>query len=152
MHGLDELRDRAIRAKEKKAAFGPDVNLAESDDAPVPHSYMADEDRCALPQEEQQRLIMAGLDVRQSERGGTFFQKDTSVIHCHSQQEGIEVLPIKKALQEKEWIGDYYWQLASVDADKYTAAAELGLHDGYVIRALPGSKSIYPVQACLYLD
>jgi len=152
MHGLDELRERAIRAKEKKAAFGPDVNLAEYDDAPVPHSYMADEDLCALPQEEQQRLIMAGLDVRQSERGGTFFQKDTSVIHCHSQQEGIEVLPIKKALQEKEWIGDYYWQLASVDADKYTAAAELGLHDGYVIRALPGSKSIYPVQACLYLD
>ena len=39
-----------------------------------------------------------------------------------------------------------------MDADKYTAAAELDLHDGYVIRALPGSKSIYPIQACLYLD
>ncbi|MBW1703243.1 MAG: SufD family Fe-S cluster assembly protein, partial [Deltaproteobacteria bacterium] len=39
-----------------------------------------------------------------------------------------------------------------MDTDKYTAAAELGLHDGYVIRALPGSKSIYPIQACLYLD
>ncbi|MFH1122067.1 MAG: SufD family Fe-S cluster assembly protein [Pseudomonadota bacterium] len=152
MHGLEELRERAVRAKEKKAAVGPDVDLEAYDDAPVPHAYMADEDLCELPQAEQQRLIMAGLDVKQAERGGTFFQKDTSVIHCHSQQEGIEVLPIKKALEEKEWIRDYYWKLVSVDADKYTAAAELGLHDGYVIRALPGSKSIYPVQACLYLD
>ena len=152
MHGLEELRERAVRAKEKKAAIGPDVDLEAYDDAPAPHAYMADEDLCELPQEEQQRLIMAGLDVKQAERGGTFFQKDTSVIHCHSQQEGIEVLPIKKALEEKEWIGDYYWKLASVDADKFTAAAELGLHDGYVIRALAGSKSIYPVQACLYLD
>jgi Fe-S cluster assembly scaffold protein SufB len=61
------------------------------------------------------------------------------------------VLPIRKAL-EQDWIGDYYWTLVSVDADKYTAAAELGLHDGYVIRALPGSKSVYPIQACMYLD
>jgi uncharacterized protein len=39
-----------------------------------------------------------------------------------------------------------------VDADKYTARAQLNLHDGYVIWTLPGSKVIYPVQACLYID
>jgi Fe-S cluster assembly scaffold protein SufB len=49
-------------------------------------------------------------------------------------------------------VEEYYWKLAAVDADKYTASAELDLHDGYVIRALPGSKSVYPVQACMYLD
>jgi len=38
-----------------------------------------------------------------------------------------------------------------VDADKYTAAAQLNLHDGYVIRALPGAKITLPVQACLYI-
>jgi len=151
MHGVDEVRERARKAIQKKASIGTDVNLEEFDPAPVPHAYMADEDLCELPPEEKKRLIMAGLDVTQKERGGTFFQKDTSVIHCHSQQEGIEVLPIQKALKE-DWIKDYYWKLVPVDADKYTAAAELGLHDGYVIRALPGSKSIYPVQACLYLD
>ncbi|MBW1978421.1 MAG: SufD family Fe-S cluster assembly protein [Deltaproteobacteria bacterium] len=152
MYNVDELKEKALKAKDKKASIGPDINLDEYDDAPVPHSYMAEEDLCTLPEEEQQRLIMAGLDVQEKERGGTFFQKDTSVIHCHSQQEGIEVLPIRKALEEHEWIKDYYWKLVAVDTDKYTAAAELGLHDGYVIRALPGSKSIYPVQACLYLD
>ena len=151
MHGIEDLRERAAKAIDKKAAFGPDVDLKEFDPAPVPHTYLADEDMCELPPEEQKRLIMAGLDVTQKERSGTFFQKDTSVIHCHSQQQGIEVMPIRKAL-EQEWIKNYYWRLAAVDADKFTAAAELGLHDGYMIRALPGSKSIYPVQACLYLD
>jgi len=151
MHGIEDLRQRAVKAVDKKAAYGPDVDLKQFDPAPVPHTYMADEELCELPPEEQKRLIMAGLDVTQKDRSGTFFQKDTSVIHCHSQQQGIEVMPIRKAL-EQEWIKDYYWKLAAVDADKFTAAAELGLHDGYMIRALPGSKSIYPVQACLYID
>lgn len=152
MYDRDALRERANQAMAKKAALGPDINLDEFEDAPVPHAYLADEDLRELPEEEQKRLLMAGLDVTQKGRGGTYFQKDTSVIHCHSRQEGIEVLSIRKALEEYEWIKDYYWRLVNVDADKYTAAAELGLHDGYVIRALPGCKSIYPVQACLYLD
>ena len=151
MHGIEELRERAQKAVDKKAAIGTDINLQEFDPAPVPHAYMADEELCEISPDEQKRLIMSGLDVTQKDRGGTFFQKDTSVIHCHSRQEGIEVLPVQEALK-KDWIGEYYWKLVSVDTDKYTAAAELGLHDGYVIRALPGSKSIYPVQACLYLD
>ena len=151
MHGIEQLKVRAEKAAARKAALGPDVDLSAFDDSFVPHSYMADEELCDLPQAEQKRLIMAGLDVSQKQRAGTFFQMDTSVIHCHSAQEGIEVLPIKKAL-EQEWIKEYYWKLVAVDADKYTAAVELNLHDGYVIRALPGSKAIYPVQACLYLD
>jgi hypothetical protein len=151
MHGIDDLKRRAEKAAAKKAALGPDVDLSHFDDSFVAHSYMADEELCDLPQEEQKRLIMAGLDVTEKQRAGTFFQMDTSVIHCHTAQEGIEVMPIKKAL-EQEWIKEYYWKLVAVDADKYTAAVELNLHDGYVIRALPGSKAIYPVQACLYLD
>ena len=151
MYGLGDLKEKAEKALQKRAAFGEDINLQQFDSAPVPHAYLADEELCELPQEEQKRLIMAGLDVTQKERGGTFFQKDTSVIHCHSRQDGIEVLPVRKAL-EKDWIKEYFWKLVPVDADKYTASAALDLHDGYVIRALPGSKSIYPVQACLYLD
>jgi len=38
-----------------------------------------------------------------------------------------------------------------VDSDKYTAHVELNQSNGYFIRALPGYKTIYPVQACLYL-
>lgn len=39
-----------------------------------------------------------------------------------------------------------------MDTDKHTARALLDLHDGYLIRALPGGKVVYPVQACLYLE
>jgi Fe-S cluster assembly protein SufB len=152
MYNKDQLKEKAKKAKDKKGAIGPDINLGQFDQAPVPHSYLAEEDLCDLPQEEQERLIMSGLDVTEKERGGTYFQKDTSVVHCHSRQEGIEVIPIKKALEQYDWVKEYYWKLLAVDTDKYTAAAELALHDGYVIRALPGSKSIYPIQACLYLD
>jgi Fe-S cluster assembly scaffold protein SufB len=148
----DQLKEKAHKAIDKRGAIGPDINLQEFDEAPVPHSYMANEDLCAMPEDEQKRLIMIGMDVTKKGRGGTYFQKDTEVIHCHARQEGIEVIPIKKALKQYNWIRDYYWKLVAVDADKYTAAAELGLHDGYVIRALPKSKSIYPIQACLYLD
>ena len=152
MRDEDKLKEKAVRALDKKAALGPDINLGEYDTAPVPHSYLADEELCALPEGERGRLVMAGVDVTQQTRGGTYFQKDTSVVHCSVKQEGIEVIPIRQALEEHEWVWDYYWKLVAVDADKYTAAAELALHDGYVIRALPGVSSIYPIQACLYLD
>jgi Fe-S cluster assembly scaffold protein SufB len=152
MHRINELREKAEKARTKKAAIGPDVNLDEFETAPVPHRYLADEELCALPMQEQERLVMVGLDVAERGRGGTYFQKDTSVIHCDTSQDGVAVMPIRKALETQDWIWDYYWKLASVDTDKYTAAAELQLHDGYMIRSLPGSKSIYPIQACLYLE
>ena len=152
MYNRDELREKAARVTDKKGAIGPDIDLNKFDEAPVPHSYLADADLCAIPADEQKNLIMSGLDVTKKERGGTYFQMDTEVVHCHTHQEGIEVIPIQKALDEYDWIRDYYWKLVAVDADKYTAAAELGLHDGYVIRARAGTKSIYPIQACLYLD
>jgi len=152
MHYRDQLKERAEKARDKKAAIGPDVNFEEFDPAPVPHSYMAEEELCALPMADQKNLLMAGLDVSGKGRGGTFFQKDTSVVHCQAGQEDVEVLSIKKALEEHDWLEEYYWKLATVDADKYTAAAELDLHDGYVIRSKPGSSTVYPIQACMYLD
>jgi Fe-S cluster assembly scaffold protein SufB len=152
MHSIDDLKERASRARGKKAALGPDIDLDEFEKAASPHKYLADEDLCKLPEDDQRRLVMAGLDLTEKGRGGTFFQKDATVVHCDTKQEGIQVMPIRRALEDHEWIRGYYWKLVQVDMDKYTAAAELDLHDGYVIRALPGSKGIYPIQACLYMD
>ena len=152
MRDIDEMKEKALKAVDKKATFGEDINLDEYDRAYVPHQYMAQEEMCSLPNDVQQRLVMSGLDLSEKERGGTYFQKDTTVVHCHSMEQGIEVIPMKEALEKHDWVKDYFWKLVSVDQDKYTASAYLELHDGYVIRALPGSKSIYPIQACLYLD
>jgi hypothetical protein len=152
MYNVEELEQKARRALDKKATFGDDVDLDSFDSSFVPHKYLAEEEMCAIPREEQNRLIMSGLDVTGTGRGGTYFQKDTSVVHCHSNEEGIEVMPVTEALKKHDWVKEYFWKLVPVDQDKYTASAFLELHDGYVIRALPGSKSIYPIQACLYLD
>lgn len=147
----EQLKQKAKAAMEKKGAIGPDVDFSLFDATPAPHAAMADDDLKSLPEEEKERLLMAGLDVTEKERGGTFLQMNNRAVHCHSSQEGIEVLSIQQALENDEWIRDYYWKLADVGTDKYTAAAELELHDGYVIRSRPGTRSVYPVQACLYM-
>lgn len=152
MHNREQLKKKAQEAIHKSAVLGPDIPLEEFDNTDVSHKYLSDKELLSIPEAEQERLIMSGMDLTETDRGGTFFQKDSKVVHCKSKQEGIEVIPIRQALEKYDWIHDYYWKLASVDTDKYTATAELNLHDGYVIRALPGTKSIYPVQACLYID
>ena len=147
MRSLDE---RAVEAKEKKAGLGSDIDLGAYDSKLVVHDYV--EELTGLSEADKKRMILAGIDAEEKDRSGTYVQKDSAVIHAHSKQEGLEVIPIKEALEKYDWVQDYYWKLVSVDTDKYTARAQLELHDGYVIRALAGSKVIYPVQACLYLE
>jgi Fe-S cluster assembly scaffold protein SufB len=147
---MRELNEKAEQAREKKAAIGPDIDLSTFTADPTSHGYV--EDLAGLQGEDRSRMIQSGVDASESGRSGTYIQMDTSVIHAHAKQEGLQVLPIKRALKEFDWAREYYWKLVSVDADKYTARAQLNLHDGYVIRALPGSRVIYPVQACLYID
>jgi Fe-S cluster assembly scaffold protein SufB len=151
MYNRDEIKDKAAKASDKKAVIGPDIDLNQFEKSPVPHEYLDDEGLRSLPEAEKQSLLMSGVDVTEKDRGGTFLQMDTSVVHCKTKQEGVEVIPIRQALEKYDWIKDYYWKLASPDTDKYTAAAETDLHNGYVIRSLPGSKSVYPIQACLYI-
>jgi hypothetical protein len=152
MPGTIELEKRAKAALRKPSPLGEDIDLSEFDASPTEHPYMEETEIWSMPEEEKERLIMAGLDPEGKNRGGTYFQKDTSVIHCGSKAEGVDVLPVRKAVETEEWLKKYYWQLVPVDMDKYTASAALDLHDGYVIRARAGAKGIYPVQACLYTD
>jgi hypothetical protein len=147
---MRDIDEKALKAREKKAALGPDVDLSTFTADPVQHSALKSLDQ--LSDEDRRQMIKAGIDAQEAGRSGSYIQMDTAAVFSRSKQEGLEVIPIKKALKECDWIHDYYWKLVSVDADKYTAKAQLELHDGYVIRALPGSKVVYPVQACLYLD
>lgn len=147
---MRDLEAKAMAAKEKKAGLGVDIDLGAYGSEPVAHEYV--KDLSGLSEDDKQRMILAGVDAGEKDRSGTYVQKDTAVIHAHSQQEGLEVIPIKEALDQYDWLKDYYWKLVAVDTDKYTAKAQLDLHDGYVIRALPGSHVVYPVQACLYLE
>jgi Fe-S cluster assembly scaffold protein SufB len=61
-------------------------------------------------------------------------------------------MDIDQAREKYDWLHDYWWKAVAVNMDKYTARAELHQEHGYFIRSLPGAKSIYPLQACLYLE
>jgi Fe-S cluster assembly scaffold protein SufB len=144
------LDDKALQAQEKKAALGPDINLGDYSSETVQHSIV--DDLTLLSASDRERMILAGVDTDEKDRSGTFIQKDTEAIFSRAREEGLEIIPIKEALEKYDWVHEYYWKLVSVDADKYTARAQLDLHNGYVIRALPGKTVVYPVQACLYLE
>jgi Fe-S cluster assembly scaffold protein SufB len=143
-------RDKAKAASAKAAALGEDIDLDSYASSTEEQPYRGDPSQ--LPAKAKDRMLGAGVtldDVRQ--RSGTFIQMDNTAVHSSSRQEGVEVMPTSRALEKYDWLPDYWWQAVAVDSDKYTAHVELNQSNGYFIRALPGNRTIYPVQACLYL-
>ena len=150
MHEIDEKeKDRkAIEAKEKKAAYGEDIDLDTYCITGECHEPLDTLEQ--LPEEDKAIMLKAGVDATEQDRSGSYVQKDISAVYATSLMDGLEVLPIKEALKIG-WINEYYWKLVPVDQDKFTSRAYTDLHNGYVIRSLPGAKVNFPVQACLYL-
>jgi len=143
-------RERAKAASDKAAALGEDIDLDTYAGSAEEHPYQADPSQ--LPADVKERMLEAGVSLDDvGKRSGTFIQMDNTPVHSSSRQEGIELMPTSQALEKYDWLPDYWWQAVAVDSDKYTAHVELGQSDGYFIRALPGHKITYPVQACLYL-
>ena len=143
-------KDKARAAAAKPAAFGEDIDL----DAYVnsAEEQPSQVDPSGLPARAKERMLEAGVILdNPDQRAGTFIQMDNAPVHSSVRQEGVEVMAVSQALEKYDWLSDYWWQAVAVDTDKYTANIELNQHNGYFIRTLPGCKTIYPVQACLYL-
>jgi len=146
MSDLSEVKKKAQAAKEKRARFGPDIELG---------SYTLESpDYGERPLEEidvvdRERLLNAGVDVTGRERSGSFIQVDGSVLHAAPTQEGIEVLSTRDALEKYDWLEEYVWKLVEPDTDKFTASAALDFQDGYFVRAMPGARTMFPCRpAC----
>jgi len=144
-------KNKAETAITKQAAFGDDIDLDSYVSSAEEQSYQTDPSK--LPTKAKEQMLETGIildDV--SQRSGTFIQMDNTPVHSSIRQEGIEVMATSQALEKYDWLSDYLWQAVAVDTDKYTANVALSQNDGYFIRALPGYKTIFPVQACLYLS
>ena len=146
---FSELKQAAEKSRDKKAAIGPDLDLQQFQRQAEDWSY--DEKYQNFDAQEKEHLLRAGIELTDEDHAGTFLQADRSIMHCKTSQPGLEILPIKEALQKYDGLKEYYWQLVSVEADKYTAATELELDNGYFIRALPGARITQPVETCLYI-
>jgi len=146
---FSEIRERAEKAKEKKAALGPDIDLSRYSQHIERGKIESLEN---LPQQAREAAVMAGIDVKEEMRSGSYLQVDHSVVYerLNKLYEGrLEIMSTTEALQKYDWLEDYYWRAVPVDQDKYTAQAELNMTHGYFIRVLPHQKLEYPVQACL---
>ncbi|MFO8009952.1 MAG: SufD family Fe-S cluster assembly protein [Dehalococcoidia bacterium] len=143
-------RDLAQSAANKASAIGSDIDLSRYTDDGDDYTY--EEDPSKLPDEEKASMLRAGVMLDDlSQRSGTFVQKDQKPVHFSTLQEGVEVMSTSEARRKYEWLENYWWNAVKVDSDKYTASLEINETDGYFIRTLPGVKSAFPVQACLYL-
>jgi Fe-S cluster assembly scaffold protein SufB len=101
--------------------------------------------------EDAQHFLGVGIDTQAASRAGTFIQKDKTVIHSQTRQDGVEVMPISRAQQSHSWLSDYLWRHIAPDKDIFTARAKAVPHEGYFIRTMPGAQIQHPVQSCLYI-
>ena len=104
-----------------------------------------------LSDDDKQQLLMAGVDVNEKERSGSFLHLNHSGVHCNSHRPGLEVLDIKTALAKYDGLPDHFWKLVDKNKDAYTRSADQNLHGGYFIRAEKGAKIAEPVQSCLFI-
>ena len=146
----DTHKNKARAAVAKPAAFGEDIDF-DIYVSPV-KEQPSEVEPSKLPARDKARMLEAGVVVdNRSQRAGTFIQMNNAAIHSSVRQEGVEVMAVSQALEKYDWLSDYWWKAVAVDTDKFTANVEVNQHNGYFVRTLPGSKTIYPVQACLYL-
>src|SRR5271157_74172 len=148
----EEVREKAEQAKNKAAMYGPDVDTGEYEEG------NKDADRWdaldAIPTEESKWLLNVGVDTSGKDRSGTFVETGETISFCETVSNKVEILPTGDALQKYDWLADYSWNVVPADTDKYTAEVALveGPTMGYFIHAPSGSKEIFPLQACLYID
>ncbi len=109
------------------------------------------EDLSRLSSDDQQSLVYAGIDVHDKKVSGAFMQLNHAGVHCHTQQEGLEIMGIQAALKQYDGLPQHYWKLLSPDKDEFTRMAHEHLNGGYFIRARKGVKVATPVQSCMFI-
>lgn len=145
-------KERALRAINKPSEYGPDLDISQySREANNWNSCLLS----SLPKDIMERALSVGIVADERERAATYFQIDYSVVFRaikEAFEDKVEIMGVKEALTKYDWLKDYWWKCVDVDKDKYTALAELELHQGYFIRILEDQKVVLPLQACFFIS
>ncbi len=145
---LKRIRERAEKALDKKAKYGPDIDLSKY----TKKEPSTANDLLGAISEPAQRL---GLTEKEVSRA-SYVQVDErvwqSLIVESLKKQGVIVMSTGEALRKYPWVRDYYWRNIPVDLDKYTAAVELyGEGKGYFVYVPPRVKVKIPVYTCLLI-
>ncbi|MFA6056078.1 MAG: SufD family Fe-S cluster assembly protein [Thermodesulfovibrionales bacterium] len=146
---LREIEEKALKAVDKKALYGPDIDISKYTQHIERGKIESLED---LSRQAQEAAIVTGINLKEEQRAGSYMQIDQSVVYeslSKSYEGQLEIMSTTDALNKYDWIEDYYWKAVPVDQDKYTAQAALNMTHGYFIRVFPHQKPQYPVQSCL---
>lgn len=151
---IAEIRALAESARDKKAAYGPDLDLSRYNPAADAASVESLE---SLEKQVKEVALGVGIDTKEENRSGTYFQVDRSPIYERvTEMYGgkLEIMSTAQALQlyPELMYEKYYWRAVAPDKDKYTAQVALQPTEGYFIRVLPGQKIEKPIQACLFVS
>lgn len=146
----DTLKEKAEKAKKKKAILGEDIEL-EKYEQEEEGEHEKVESLEELPDKYKKDILQVGVEPTGAGRSGSFLQIDQSGVCNNCGTESIELMNMKDALQKYDWLNDYIWKAVAVDTDKYTAETALRESGGYFIRSLPGSREVFPIQACMFI-
>ncbi len=146
---ITDIKSKAETAREKKALYGPDIDLSQYTQHIERGKIESLED---LSHQAREAAIMTGISLKEEERAGSYMQVDQSVVYesLNRAYEGqLEIMSTSDALKKYDWMEEYFWKSVPVDQDKFTAQAALNMTHGYFIRVFPHQKPQYPVQSCL---
>lgn len=147
----EEIRERALKALDKKATYGPDIDLSAFERKAGETDFKGIDE---LPPDIKEQALMVGVRPDMKERAGTYFQLDHSIVFSGVSKHfdgNVEFISTLEARKKYDWLDKYLWRAVPVDADKYTAFAALEWDHGYFLRVAAGKKVTVPLQSCLYI-
>lgn len=101
--------------------------------------------------EDRQQMRMAGVDIDEADRSGTYLQFDRTQVHCRARHPDVEILGIREALDRYQGLPEYYWKALDPGKDEFTRETARRVHGGYFIRTRKGAVIPHPVQSCLFI-
>ncbi|HIE31098.1 MAG TPA: SufD family Fe-S cluster assembly protein [Methanosarcinales archaeon] len=110
-----------------------------------------EKDLHTIADEYEKSFLSVGYDPDESERSGSFLQLDHSVMCSKVLQEGVEVMSTTDALLKYPWLSQYWWRAVAAEKDIYTRQVDRKQTHGYFLRTLPGVKTTFPLQSCLFI-
>jgi Fe-S cluster assembly scaffold protein SufB len=142
-------KEKGQKVSRERSSTGTDIDLSTYSQKAKDRGLISNLND--LPADIKNRAFNVGIDAHEACRSGSFFQVDHSVLFAASRNEGLEIMNITEALVKYDWLSDYWWNAVKMDTDAYTTQAERKQNHGYFLRALPGTKVEFPLQACLFM-
>ena len=142
MIDIEDIKRKSLKALDKPAAYGVDLDISMFPSPPPIKN------REKVLRESYHLLANIGMKSKEA----SYIQVDEEPLEIQTGISGVRLFNLEVALKE-DLVDGYFWKAIPVDADKYTAAAELyGNHQGYVIIVEKGVKVDRPISTCLLMS